>query len=307
MNVRDWSLILFTILAQMSVGAFWVLGFVHFYATRKTNEEEADRLSDRALLAIGPLMILGLIASLFHLGDPLNAFRAVTNIGESWLSREIFFGVTFVILGGLFAVMQWRKLGRFALRNVIAILAGIAGLFLVTSMSAIYMLPTQPAWDTLATPISFFTAALLLGSLAIGTALATNYLYLKRQENEGLSTQLDLLRNSLRGIAMVALLLLGVQLIVTPIYVAMLSSGVPEAQESAAMLIDDFSAVFALRLILSFIGAGLFAVILYQGASSEVRRERILAYLVYGAFALVLVSEVLGRYLFYSIQVQISI
>jgi len=35
MNVREWALIAFTILAQMSVGSFLVLGVVHFFAARK--------------------------------------------------------------------------------------------------------------------------------------------------------------------------------------------------------------------------------------------------------------------------------
>ncbi len=306
MNVRDWSLILFTILVQMSVGAFWVLGLVHFYASRKVDEKEADRLSDRALLAIGPLMVLGLLASLLHLGDPLNSFKAVSNVGSSWLSREILFGTTFAVLGGLFAVMQWRKMSSFAVRNVVALLAGLVGLFLVSSMSMVYMLPSQPAWDTLATPVFFFSAALLLGSMAMGTAFAANFLFLKRKGEEGLSAQLDLLRSTLRGIAIAALILLGIQLVVTPLYVAGLSSGVPAAQKSAAMLVEDFPVVFALRLIFSFVGAGLFATILYQGASSQAK-ERSLAFLVYSAFALVLVSEVLGRYLFYAIKVKVGI
>ena len=54
MNVREWALITFSILAQLSVGSFLVLGVVHFFAARKSGEEEADRLSDRALLAIDP-------------------------------------------------------------------------------------------------------------------------------------------------------------------------------------------------------------------------------------------------------------
>ena len=112
MSIREWALILFTILGQMSVGAFLVLGLVHFFAERKAGTAEADRLSDRALLAIGPVLVLGMLASLFHLGNPLNAYRAVANVGTSWLSREILSGVIFAVLGGLFAIMQWRKIGR---------------------------------------------------------------------------------------------------------------------------------------------------------------------------------------------------
>lgn len=306
MNVRDWSLILFTILAQLAVGSFWVLGFVHYYAQRKTNQEEADRLSDRALLVIGPVMIMGLIASLFHLGDPLTAFRAVTNVGTSWLSREILSGVVFAVLGGLFALMQWRKISTFAIRNVIAILAGIAGFSLVFSMSNIYMLPTQPAWNTLATPIAFFSTTLLLGSLAMGTVFVANYLYLKRREAQDIQVQLELLLGSLGGISVTVLLLLGVQLVVAPLYVATLATGGPVAQQSASLLVDEYGVIFAIRLILSFIGAGLFALLLYRGSTGK-STENVLAYTVYGAFALVLISEVLGRFLFYAIQVQLGI
>ena len=108
MELRNWALIGFTILLQMSVGAFIVFGIVHFWAARKLDMKEADRLSNYGLLAIGPLLVLALVASLFHLGSPLNAPRAVTNIGSSWLSREVLFSVLFTVVGGIFAVMQWR-------------------------------------------------------------------------------------------------------------------------------------------------------------------------------------------------------
>ena len=107
MNVREFALITFSILAQLSVGSFLVLGVVHFFALRKAGEAEADRLSDRALIAIWLTLLLGLAASLFHLGNPLNAWRAVGNLGTSWLSREIASGVVFAALGGLnFACTQ---------------------------------------------------------------------------------------------------------------------------------------------------------------------------------------------------------
>ena len=90
MNTHDWALVAFTIMAQMSVGSFVVLGIVHFFAARRAGPAEADRLSDRALLIIGPVMVLGMLASFFHLGNPINAYNAIGNIGSSWLSREIF-------------------------------------------------------------------------------------------------------------------------------------------------------------------------------------------------------------------------
>ena len=120
MNARDWALITFTILTQMSVGSFLVLGIVHYYANRKAGMKEADRLSDYALLAIVVVFGLALVASLLHLGNPLNAPRAVTHLATSWLSREILSGVIFAVLAVVFALMQWRKIASFAVRNVIA-------------------------------------------------------------------------------------------------------------------------------------------------------------------------------------------
>jgi anaerobic dimethyl sulfoxide reductase subunit C (anchor subunit) len=278
---------------------------VHFYAQRKAGVEEADRLSDRALLVIGPVLILGMIASLFHLGDPLSAVRAVTNVGSSWLSREILFGVIFAALGAVFALMQWRKISTFAVRNVVALLAAVAGVALVYSMSNVYMLPTQPAWNTAVTPILFFAATLLLGLMAMGAAFVANHAYLKRRADAGMETQMELMCGSLRWISLASVVLVGVELVVMPLYVAQLSTGEAAALESARLMIQDFGVVFALRLILAFVGAGVFGLFLYRSASA--RDERRIATVVYAAFALVLVAEVLGRFLFYAVQSGISV
>jgi anaerobic dimethyl sulfoxide reductase subunit C (anchor subunit) len=268
--------------------------------------EQSDRMSDRALLVIGPVVVLAMIASLFHLGNPLNAPRAVTNLTSSWLSREILFSVTFVVLGGAFALMQWRKMSSFAVRNVIAWIATVVGLVLVYSMSQIYMLETQPAWNSWATVVSFFATTLLLGLLAMGTALVANYAYVKQQDSDCAELQCALLRDTLRWIAVTAVLVLGIELVVAPIYLATLAAGNAAAQESARMMVQDFGVLLGLRLGLAFLGAGVFGFFLYQNASSP-GREKVMGNLVYAAFALVLVSEVLGRFLFYATRVSIGI
>jgi anaerobic dimethyl sulfoxide reductase subunit C len=299
MNVHDWSLIAFTILAQMSVGAFVILGIVHAVALRQAGEAEASRLSNRALLAIGPVLILGMLASFFHLGNPVNAYLAMANLGSSWLSLEIFFGVIFVILGGIFAIMQWRNMASFAVRNVIAWLAALVGLGLVYAMARVYMLEAQPAWNTPVTLISFYTTTFLLGGLAIGAAFVANYTILRNKADVNLEVQAQLLRDSLRWIAMLSIVLLGVVLVVMPLYVASLSAGGPVAQASANLLVEEYGFLFGLRLALVFIGAGLFALFLYRNAMTP-GREQLLGNLAYAAFALVFVAEVMGRYLFYA-------
>jgi anaerobic dimethyl sulfoxide reductase subunit C (anchor subunit) len=307
MNVRDWALILFTILAQMAVGSFVVLGVAYFFAARKYGVQQAERLSNWALLAIGPVMILGMLVSLLHLGNPLNAPQAVTNLGSSWLSREVFFGVLFAVLGGSFALMQWRKIGRFVVRNIIAWIAALVGLALVFCMTQVYMLETQPSWDTFATPVQFFVTTFMLGLLALGATFVANYAYVKRHDPECAEVQCSLLRSALRWIAIGAIVLLGVEQVIVPLQLTFMAANpLPQSQTSAALLFNVYVVLFVARLVLVFVGAGILGVLLYRYASTE-KREALMGYLAYAAFALVLVSEVMGRFLFYSTHLRIGI
>lgn len=308
MDVREWALIAFTILAQMSVGTFIVLGIVYFFAQRKWGEAVADALSDRALLAIGPVLVLGTIASLFHLGNPLNSYRAISNIGSSWLSREIAFTVLFVVVGAVFAFMQWRKVSTPTIRNAVAWVAAVIGLLLVYSMSQVYMLRTAPAWDSLATPVSFFTTTFLLGVLAVGAAYVASYAYLQRRaEVDCGESHCEMLRSAMRWLAIASIVLVGVHLIVLPLYVASLSgSDVAAANEAANILMEDYGIAFALRLVLVFIGAAILGAFVYRNASSP-GRERVMTLLAYAAFAFVLVAEIIGRFLFYAMQTNIGL
>jgi anaerobic dimethyl sulfoxide reductase subunit C (anchor subunit) len=306
MDLREWALIIFTILAQMSVGAFCVLGVVHVYALRKYGAEEADRLADRSLLAIGVVLVLGFLASFLHLGNPLNAPRAIVNFGSSWLSREILFGVLFALSGALFALLQWRKIGSFAVRNVVAWIAALFGLGLVFCMSRVYMLETQPAWNNWATPVQFYVTTFLMGTLAIGAAYIASYTTLQRQNIPNLTMQLALLREVIRGIAVASMALLGAELILVPVQIAYLASQGEPASLTAALMYDQYGLLLIIRLGLVFIGAGVFSFFLYRNAQSE-GGERVLGTLAYSAFALVLIAEVIGRFIFYSTHIKIGL
>jgi anaerobic dimethyl sulfoxide reductase subunit C len=146
------------------------------------------------------------------------------------------------------------------------------------------------------------------GWLAIGAAFVANYAYLRNKSDVNLEVQSQLLRESLRWIAVLSIVMLGVILVVMPLYVASLSAGGPvaQAQISANMLFEEYGLLFGLRLALAFVGAGLFAVFLYRNAVTP-GREQLLGNLAYAAFALVLVAEVMGRYLFYATFVRFGI
>jgi anaerobic dimethyl sulfoxide reductase subunit C len=306
MNTNELALVIFTIAAQMSVGAFLVLGGVHFFATRYAGIEEADKLSTYALLAIGPVMVLGLIVSFFHLGNPLNAPRAIMNLATSWLSREILFGVLFAGFGFLFALMQWRKWGSPRLRNALALIAAVFGVGLVFSMAMVYYsLPSVPAWNNWATLATFFATTVLLGAVAVSAAFVAAYAYLHSRNPAESEKQRHILAITLRWMALVSLVVLGFQFLIQPLYMGYLASSGPAAEQSAAILMEEYGVLYALRLVLLFLGAGLFSFFIYKFARSA-RNIGLLSTLAFTSFALVLAAELIGRYLFYASFVRIG-
>lgn len=299
--VHEWSLLVFTILAQMAVGSFLVLCVVRALAG-KFATQELDRLTDWPFLALGAIMVVALVASLFHLGNPLNAPRAVTNLGSSWVSREILCAVLFTAVAGIFELAQWRKIASPGLRNVVAWIAVVIGLALVFVMGKAYMLPTVPVWDTVLTPVSFFTTALLLGVVAMGAALVANLAY--NQKKAASDSQALLVRSALRWLALAAMILLGVEFVVAPFYVANLVAH-PPSMLGGITLAGSYGILFAVRLFLVFAGAGVLGMFVYQFALLP-SRQKVLGNLAYAVFGLVLVSEVVGRLIFYASRLRIG-
>lgn len=312
MNVHELPMIIFTILAQMSVGAFVVLGAIQVLARvrGRVSGEDLDRLTDPTLYAIGVTLVLGLIASIAHLGNLGNVINVVRHVGASWLSREIVLGIVFAGLGFVFAATQWFKWGSTGLRQALAAATALVGLALVFAMSMIYTtLEAVPAWNSWVTPVRFFTTTLLLGSLAVGAALMGTLMW-RRQHGDGTaeepvtdSRDLQIIATALRGIAVVAIVMLGVVFIVTPLHLAALSQGDAAAVASA----EVFSgAWFITRLLLVFAGAALLGLFVFRFSRSERSDPTPLAVVATLAFGLVFVGEFMGRSLFYDQMLRIG-
>ena len=302
MNTREWALLAFTILGQTAAGLMIVLLIVRAYITGKGGVNLADRLTDRSLYMVVPIMALALLASLLHLGSPLHIVRAVPNIGSSWLSREVVMAVTFVIFAALFTFLQLRKSGSNSLRTFLGWITGLVSAAYIYSMGMVYMIPTQPSWNTLATPLTFIAGSLLLGTLAMSAGLVAGYALNK--EKKGDDTKL--VHTILQGLAITAIFLLGVEFLVMPLYTAYLATQGTAALQSLNMMTGTYGAVMFLRLLMIFAGAGVLVAYLYRNASVA-EKEKTLATLAYSAFTLVLVGEVLGRFIFYATHYRIGI
>lgn len=331
MNVHELPLIIFTVLGQMSVGAFVVLGIVQVVGLARYGKPAVDALADPALYAIGPILVLGLLGSMLHLGNPINAINTLRHIDSSWLSREIVFGVGFAGLGFLFAALQFLRWGSTAMRQALALLTAVVGVGFVWVMSMVYAsLPTVPAWNMWTTPAQFYLTTLLLGTLAVGAAFmgvtmfrrqhlrdrfgwverakpVQRLLSLRRAEEEEAATTAaartdDLLAASLRWVAMGTILLLGLQLIVI---VLMQTQMANDPAMPAASIAAYSTGWFVARLVLLVLGAGLLGVVLARLIAAR-RSMLLVATVATLAFVTVLSSELIGRSLFYDSMIRIG-
>lgn len=320
MDVGEIPMILFTVLAQMSVGAFIVLGVIQVLGGARYSAKAVDRLSDPALLAIGPTLVVGLMVSMLHMHDPLNAINVIRHWDSSWLSREIIFGMAFAGSGFLFAIAQVRKWGSPLMRRVLAGVTALLGVALVWSMANIYAsLETVPTWNSWFTIVQFFSTAIILGGLAVGTAfvIVTHFRQQRLARHDdtadtGLLGKVgislapadadtraevgDLLARSIRGIVVSTLVTAGVLLVSLPLYLSQIAAtGGAPAQHAAEVYGGWPLAVRLGLLVLAVVLMALFAYIM-AGEGTSVRP---LLLVMSGALVIAVVGELVGRTLFY--------
>lgn len=143
------SLVIFTLLGQCAAG------MVIFICFQK---------KDKILLSWVAALILALaaLASLGHLSAPFSSWRTLANVGSSWLSREILCCILFGAAIVAHALFQ---------RAWLCWLAAILGIIFVYVMSKVYIIPTEPAWDSSITFWYFLATSLLLGATIMLLAL----------------------------------------------------------------------------------------------------------------------------------------
>ena len=298
MATRDWALVVFTLLTQAAVGAFLTLQVLQFLAARGGAGDGDPGKPNRAAAGSGvtleahavvlAVLSVGLLAALLHLSTPLQAARAVVNFSSSWLSREIVFGSLFAALLAVLVAVERRPRAVAGTRGWLSWGAAAAGVAFLYCQTAIYLLPAQPAWNSLATPVAFGGSALSLGILGVAVGFVAAD------------------RRTLRGLALAAIVVLALELVMLPLHLLSLAGdGSPAAAASAARLTGDYGGVLLLRLGLLCVAAATLGGVFLS--SRRPSGHRLAATLTGAAFCIVLVSELCGRFLFYAMQVRVGI
>lgn len=216
-----WSLVLMTVLTQLSVGTFVVIWLLQLMG-------ETTRLGTAALTSLA-VAALALGSATLHLGRPVYAYRALKMWRRSWLSREVALFGAFSIVAGLYAAALLTT-GSSAVLGGLCVLLGIAG---VTASACIYRVPSRPAWNTRLTLLQFNLTAAALGpllALAVGASEA-------------------------RGLVLAAVAMSGAQLLLVALrFVRLVATDSIELKGTAHLLSTTFKPQFMARAVL--LGAG---------------------------------------------------
>lgn len=278
---KEWALVLFTLLAQMSVGLMVV--------AQALNLKQREGLKP-VLLWVGILMAASILISLGHLGSPLGAPRAIMNLKTSWLSREIFFSAGFFILWLVSYYLELRSGAGEGTKAALGWLAGLCGILALISMANIYVHTILPAWETAYTHIVFYSTALVLGAI-LYAVLA----YRARQEGQ---------ESMLKTTGILAVSGVVLQLISLPPYLASLSAGPVAARETARLLLGA-TPVLVFSQALAVLGGIVFTFLALRAYGEK--GSALTGQWLYGAMALLVLAELASRYLFYATGVSITI
>jgi formate dehydrogenase iron-sulfur subunit len=159
-----WPLIWMLVLTQLSAGGF----LINLMLAPFSGEQAPSRMLNivSALFAM-----CGLVASIFHLGRPLQAWRAFLGLKRSWLSREIVVLGSFGVVATLILAAEVCSFFNLPTPRMLplvaaASLSGLAGVF---ASAMVYHDTHREFWNWKRTFPRFFGTSLVLGA-ALATA-----------------------------------------------------------------------------------------------------------------------------------------
>ena len=255
-----WSLVIMTVLTQLSVGAFATIWLLQLLGA--TTGLAVAALTSLAVIAVA----LG--GATLHLGRPAYAWRALKGWRHSWLSREVLLFTAFTAAACVYTGSLWAGLGGSALFGGLTVLLGVAG---VTASACIYRVPSRPAWNTPLTLVQFNLTAGAVGSLLAAASSASASP-----------------ASTVRWLAIVTAAMAAAQLVVTALrFFRLVTGGSVELADSARLLSTTLRMPFIARAVLLVLGGIVLPLVTASAAFSWV------------ALAMAVGAEIVGRYLFF--------
>jgi len=283
------ALTIFSICLQAAIG------IIFFVAIGKLINK--DSIFKTAVVAAAGLAIVGLLASLFHLGRPLSALNSLAHFGSSWLSREIWFSGTFAGLTVIIALLVLFKPKAYRAIKVLVPISAIVGLIDVYVMASIYYYTCVPAWQHGSIFVEFYAAAISMGALL--------FLVLSLKE----TVKMQKIAALATGIAVVF------QVVAMILYYVQLAGDSSLAAQGSISLLNSMDLAMIIKWSFILAGAGLIFLagkqrekvkIAMGKAASEVAAVAEAGNkteVIYIAAALLVIGQIVGRYLFYAVMI----
>jgi Fe-S-cluster-containing dehydrogenase component/DMSO reductase anchor subunit len=293
-----WPLVIMLVLTQLSVGAFCV----ELVSKQFLAGELISALRPVHSLSALVFGLLALAASVFHLGRPQFAFRAVIGLKHSWLSREILaFGI-FALLALLYASANWFGWGTTGFdqtcQSILGWGVGVAGLTGIVCSVMIYVFTRRSYWSGARTTVRFVSTALLLG---LAAAWLTLLLVSLGPGGEAARTVVrqhgPVLCRTLMGVAVVKLLF------EASVFRHLRSRQNTPLRRSAVLLVGTLSSPVLARFSLGCLGGVCmpgFLLLEHSVEADSFDSQVYLTITVAMMFVACLVAEILERYLFFT-------
>ncbi|QQE94899.1 dimethyl sulfoxide reductase anchor subunit [Providencia rettgeri] len=282
--MHEFPLVIFTLFMQASVGCLVVALICYFRVLGGGNDIQNVQFIKRPVLASFVLGCIGLLGSLFHMGNPLHMFYTMLHVSTSWMSREVW--ATAIYMGLLFFSVALLLLKQKA-NAALLVLSAIAGLMYMYAMSALYANTLFNLWNGLFTYASFFGAVLLVGGVVAALLLVGS---LRRSAKEEQVQRVVKITLGL-GIMGILLMLLGALSLLgnigEPIYLGMTQREMPEGLLSLSLV----------RVVLIALGILFVGRLLCQKTGQNINATVVMSLATLCIFA----GEGVGRVVFFSL------
>jgi anaerobic dimethyl sulfoxide reductase subunit C (anchor subunit) len=288
------------------VGALIVLWLIRYLAGSKFSPQEIDRIISNPILVIAFTAVVAMGGAHFHLSKPFHSFLAALNFKSSWLSREIVFSVLFFLTTMSVLYLTYFQTHRRKLISILGWLAIMLGITLIYCMARIYLIPTQVAWNSTSVIFSFYTTALMLGCMAIATLMMLDLKFAEIKKTDDVELRSQVIRYSSGGLTVLTAALVALNIAIIYIQIRLLAQGDLIARTSLGLLVDLYLPLFLLRLVfLVYASLSLiYAVVrMYRLHSTP----QSLMTPVYLSCLLILVGEIIGRFLFYATHIRVGL
>lgn len=306
MNVREWALPVYTILMQLAVGAFIVLWLIRHLAGPKFSAREIDRIISNPILVIAFTAAVAMGGAHFHLSKPFHSFLAVLNFKTSWLSREIVFTVLFFLTTMSVVYLTYFQTHRRRLITVLGWLAILFGITLIYCMARIYLIPTQVAWNSTSVIVSFYVTSLMLGGMTIASLLMLDLKFSEIKSADDVELRSQVIRHSCGGLTALNVFLVVTSLVITYIQIELLARGDLIARTSLNLLFGLYLPLFLLRLaVLIYASSSLVFAVARMYKRHSIPQSLMMP--VYLSTLMILVGEIIGRFLFYATHIRVGI